>query len=219
MKTTISQQDQKKFDKRYWLRMINSLSGFKSVNLIGTASQQGITNLSIVSSVFHLGANPPLMGFIVRPHSDKSPRHTLINLKQLEVYTINMVTEDLYKKAHQTSARYEEDISEFKACGFHEEYINNFKAPYVKDSPLQVGLKLKEVVDISHNNTHIVIGEIKEFHLNRQAIQPDGYIDIEQLGAVCVSGLDRYHKTHALSRLNYAKPDQPVYEIPLEGES
>ena len=44
-------------------RFINSLSGFKSANLIGTTDKAGNENLAIVSSVFHLGAHPPLMWY------------------------------------------------------------------------------------------------------------------------------------------------------------
>ncbi|MFT6737257.1 MAG: flavin reductase (DIM6/NTAB) family NADH-FMN oxidoreductase RutF, partial [Kangiellaceae bacterium] len=50
---------------------INSLSGFKSANLIGTQSIEGVNNLSMVSSVFHVGANPPLIGMLIRPHTVK----------------------------------------------------------------------------------------------------------------------------------------------------
>lgn len=219
MKLTINTKNKDNYSRRHWLRMINSLSGFKSANLIGTIANSGQTNLSIVSSVFHLGANPPLMGFIQRPHSSNSPRHTLMNIKETRFFTINMVTSDIYKQAHQTSARYPQEISEFNECGLEEDFINDFKAPYVKSSPLQIGLELKEVVDITHNNTHMVIAEIKEFHLKNEALQPDGYINIESLDAVCVSGLDHYHSTKSIARLNYAKPDEEVYTIPIEGES
>ena len=44
--------------KRYRARLINSLSGFKSVNLVGTVDRQGRPNCAIVSSVIHLGADP-----------------------------------------------------------------------------------------------------------------------------------------------------------------
>lgn len=219
MKLTIHSHQKNEYSRRHWLRMINSLSGFKSANLIGTISKSGKTNLSIVSSVFHLGANPPLMGLIQRPHSANSPRHTLMNIQETKFFTINMVSSKIYKQAHQTSARYPQEISEFQQCGLEEEYSNNFKAPYVKQSPLQIGLELKEVVDITHNNTHMVIAEIKEFHVNKNALQPDGYINIESLDAVCVSGLDHYHSTKSIARLNYAKPDEQVYSIPIEGES
>ena len=59
---------------------INSLTGFKSASLIGTIDNNKKTNLSIFSSVFHLGSNPALVGFINRP--DSVERHTLENILQ-----------------------------------------------------------------------------------------------------------------------------------------
>ena len=100
-------------ENRYRAHLINSLSGFKSANLVGTQDCNGQTNLAIVSSVFHLGAHPPLVGMIIRPHS--VPRHTLENLLATKHYTINHVNKDIYDKAHQTSARYDKDESEFDA--------------------------------------------------------------------------------------------------------
>ena len=85
-------------ENRYRAHLINSLSGFKSANLVGTQDSNGQTNLAIVSSVFHLGAHPPLVGMIIRPHS--VPRHTLENLLATQQYTINHVNKDIYSKAH-----------------------------------------------------------------------------------------------------------------------
>lgn len=215
----IQAKNKDQYGKHYWLRMINSLSGFKSANLIGTLSGDGKTNLSIVSSVVHLGAKPPLMAFILRPHLKDSPRHTLMNILETKCFTLNHITKDFYKNAHQTSARYDRELSEFDQCGLEEEYRNAFKAPFVKGSPLQVALEFKERIDIQQNNTTMIIGEIVEFYVEEKSLMPDGYIDIESLGTLCVSGLDRYHQSSALSRLNYAKPDVEVYEIPLSGET
>ena len=53
--------------KVYRLNLINSITGYKSANLIGTQNLNGITNLAIFSSIIHIGSNPPLMGFILRP--------------------------------------------------------------------------------------------------------------------------------------------------------
>ena len=50
----------------YRINLINSCSGFKSANLIGTKSLSGVSNVAIFSSVTHIGSNPPLLGFFLR---------------------------------------------------------------------------------------------------------------------------------------------------------
>lgn len=124
-------------DHRYRVNLINSLSGFKSPHLVGTVSEDGVSNLAIFSNIFHLGADPSLMGMIVRP--DSVARHTLSNLKQVGFYTFNQVTESIYQKAHQTAARY--SVSEFAEVGLTESYVDGLTAPFVAESPLKVGLK------------------------------------------------------------------------------
>jgi len=61
-----SKEDIKKMSSIFRLNMINSCTGYKSANLIGTQSENGSTNLAVFNSVTHLGSNPPLIGFILR---------------------------------------------------------------------------------------------------------------------------------------------------------
>ena len=193
--------------------MINSLSGPKSANLIGTIGSDKLTNLAMISSVFHLGASPALMGFISRPHSAQSPRHTLMNILETKQFTINHIDRSFFEKAHQTSARYAKEESEFTTCGLEEEFIDDFQAPFVRASQLKIGLKLVEHLDIKHNNTSLIIGEIKCFTVDKKHIDPDGSIDIEALGSLAVTGLDSYHELKKIGRLSYAKPDHPPVRI------
>ncbi|MFT6132201.1 MULTISPECIES: flavin reductase family protein [unclassified Shewanella] len=183
--------------------LINSLSGFKSANLIGTQDLQGNTNLSIVSSVIHLGANPPLVGMIIRPHS--VPRHTFENILQTGLYTINQVNQSIYEQAHQTSARYDKDESEFVAAGLTPEYLSDFSAPFVKESRLKYSVKLVEHQHLAINGTEFVIGEIVDVYVDDDAVQTDGFIDLHTIDTVAISGLDCYYTGNKLARLPYAK--------------
>ncbi len=205
-------EDKDNYSQREWIKLINCLSGFKSANLIGTVSKKGVTNATMISSVFHLGASPPLMGFVLRPHSEKSPRHSLLNIKETGHFTINHVQKEFYKKAHQTSARYKQTVSEFEACSLVIEE-NDFPAPYLKDANIKIGLKFINSYDVKENKTHIIIGQIIEFYVPKNSIYEDGHINIEEAGSIAVSGLDSYHTTQHLSRLNYAKTNIEVHEI------
>ena len=183
---------------------VNSLSGFKSLNLIGTKSNSGQTNLTIFNSVCHIGANPPLMGFISRPNSVE--RHTLENILETNYYSINHVNQNIFKKAHQTSARYARHQSEFDETGLTPIYKNNFSAPFVEESSIQIGLELKELLPIKSNDTLLIIGEILDVYFPDDVLQEDGVLDIEKAGTVVGSSLDGYHTTQLINRLKYAKP-------------
>jgi flavin reductase (DIM6/NTAB) family NADH-FMN oxidoreductase RutF len=191
-------------EKRYRTNFINSLSGFKSLQLLGTKNQDGVTNLAIFNSIFHVGANPPYLGLVVRPDG---PEHdTLKNILSQEHYTLNNVKEGFYQQAHQTSARYVSGESEFTACGLKEEYIGDFPVPFVKESSIQIGLKLKEVIPVKANGTTIIIGEIVLIRMDEKYLLDDGMVDLEASGSITVAGLDSYHRTQKIGRLGYAKP-------------
>lgn len=183
--------------------LINSLTGFKSANLIGTSDKAGQTNLAIVSSAFHIGANPALMGFLFRPHS--VPRDTLENILSTQYFSMNHVHSDIVKQAHQTSARYPKSVSEFKAVGLNEQWIDGFPAPYVKESHIKVGLKFCEQHHLSINATELVIAEIENIIIPDGILEEDGYLDIEKANTVAVSSLESYHTTRQIDRLSYAK--------------
>lgn len=200
----------------YRTKLINSLSGFKSANLIGTCNKAGQTNLAMFSSVVHLGASPALIGFITRPHT--VTRDTLENIKQTKQYTINQVNKNILRASHQTSARYDAQQSEFEHTGLTPYYLDGIKAPFVKESRLKYALTLQEIVPITANNTQLVIGKITDIICDPVAIKKDGYIDIEALEAIGISGLDSYHVSERLSRLSYAKTDQLPSDVSIDGE-
>ena len=213
---TITQSDIAAMEKHQRTRLINSLSGFKSANLIGTCDKLGQENLSVVSSVIHLGSHPPLFGFITRPR--KVERHTLENILETQHFTINSISTEFAKQAHQSSARYPKSISEFDAVGLTPYYEKHFPAPFVLESPVRIGLKLVEHIKIASNDTEMVVGEVLSLSFPEGAKMPDGYLDLESLDVVTISGLDSYHVTQRLHRLSYAKPDKALFPLTREGE-
>ncbi|PQJ10206.1 flavin oxidoreductase [Flavipsychrobacter stenotrophus] len=198
-------------EQRYRAAFINSLGGFKSGVLVGTVSKEGNTNLAIFNSLFHLGANPALCGLIIRP--DSVARHTYENILETGSYTINHINEGIYKQAHQTSARYDREVSEFDATGLTLQYEQGVMAPFVKKSHVQFALEFAEKHELQINGTILVIGKIVKVILPDECIGADGFIDIERAGTITVSGLDSYHTTQRLSRLSYAKPGIAITEV------
>jgi len=190
------------------LKIINSATGIKPGNLIGTIGENGATNLAVFSSVIHLGSNPSLLGFISRPQTEEVG-HTLRNILQTEYYTINHIHPEFVEKAHYTSAKFSSDVSEFDTCNLSEEYINHFKAPFVQESIFKMGLCFKEAVDIKLNGTVLVIGEIEELIIADKAFVNED-IDLEASEGVGISGLNTYYSLKKIDSYPYAR----LSEIP-----
>ena len=211
MKLNFNSESIMSLNKNKRVQFINSLGGFKSVSLIGTSDLDGNENLAIFSSIFHIGANPPLIGLIFRPSPPE--RNTYNNIINTGFYTINHINESIYRQAHQTSARYNQTESEFEITNLKPEYKDNFFAPYVAESNIQLGIEFKETINIPINNTTMIIGEITQIYIPENCLSEDGFVDIEKANSITCSGLDSYHKTVQLDRLSYAKPNQEITSI------
>jgi flavin reductase (DIM6/NTAB) family NADH-FMN oxidoreductase RutF len=111
----------------------------------------------------------------------------------------------MHLRAHYTSAKFGAGVSEFEACNFEEEYLDGFPAPFVKESPIKVGMKWIETLKIRANNTTLVIGEVEQIILNEGILKEDGQLDLNAAKAVTISGLNRYHKAIELNQLPYAR--------------
>ena len=190
-------------DKLYRINLINSITGYKPANLIGTIASNGQTNLAIISSVVHLGSNPPYIGFFSRPGS--VPRHTIENIRETGFFTINHIHSPFITQAHQTSANYPRNVSEFAACGFDEEYLHNFKAPFVKQSRVKIGLSFVEESLIKTNGVVLVVGKIESIILPEDVLQANGSLDLSLVDNVCITGLDTYNKVTPITTLPYAR--------------
>ena len=191
-------------DKIYKINLINSCSGFKSANLLGSVSREGIPNVAVFSSVTHLGSNPPTLGFILRPTT--VPRDTYKNIKENGSFTINHIYEDIIEDAHHTSAKYPEKISEFNVTNLEEEYKGKFKAPFVKNAPVQMSMKFIEEIYIPSNDVMLIVSQIQELYVDDNLLQEDGLINLSKGNIVTINGLDTYAIPKFKKQLTYQRP-------------
>lgn len=186
------------------LNIINGVSGIKSANLIGTFSRKNGSNVAIFSSVTHIGSDPALLGFVLRPANDV-PRNTYTNIKETGFFTINHIHESFIEKAHYTSVKFDYGVSEFDECGLTEEHLFHFPAPFVKESRLKIGLKFVEEVDIKSNGTKLIIGEIQELIMPEDCLDDKGYVRLDRLYDVGIGGLNSYYSLRRMATFPYAR--------------
>lgn len=187
------------------LNIINSCTGYKSANLIATLSENGGANVAVFSSITHLGSNPGLLGFIVRPTT--VPRDTYSNIKEKGFFTVNHITLDMISDAHHTSANYEVGISEFDKTNLTEEYKENLEIPFVKGSPIQLYCKYMNEYYIKENDTIHIIASIEHLFYNENMEHKDGWLQLDKGNVVAINGLDGYCLPKLVDRFEYARPN------------
>jgi flavin reductase (DIM6/NTAB) family NADH-FMN oxidoreductase RutF len=196
--------DIQNLEKIFKINLINSCSGFKSANLLGSISEEGISNVAVFSSVTHLGSNPPTLGFILRPTT--VPRDTYKNIKDSGVFTINHIHEAIIEDAHHTSAKYPKEVSEFEKTNLEEEFKGKFKAPFVKGAPVQMSMKFIEEVYVPSNDVMLIVSQIEELYVEDALLQTDGLINLSKGNVATINGLDTYAVPNFKKQLSYQRP-------------
>ena len=207
----ITSSDIKEWERYYRANFINCLSGFKSATIIGTLKENRQPNLGLFSNVFHVGADPAIIGFVNRPRVSAS--HTIANIERSGVYTMNLVPELFAANAHYTSAKYDLETDEFSATGFTTEFLNDIEAPFVAESKIKYAMQLLEVIPIKHNGAFFVLGSVTDILIDEGLINRDGFIHLEKAGTIASLGIDGYYTTKLHDRYKYAKAGEPVSKI------
>lgn len=195
----------------YRINLINSCSGYKSANLIGTKDRKGTSNVAVFSSITHLGSNPGLLGFFLRPTT--VIRNTYDNIKKTGQYTINHIHDDILEDAHHTSAKYDPSISEFDVTKLEEDYKDDFLAPFVKGCPIQLAMSYIEEYPIKANNTILLIGKIEKLYVPDELLEKDGFINLSKGKVATINGLDGYAVPELKTRLDYQRPKPEFVNI------
>jgi flavin reductase (DIM6/NTAB) family NADH-FMN oxidoreductase RutF len=204
----ISKEAIARMEKVPRLNLVNSCTGYKSTNLIATKSIDGQSNVAIFSSVTHLGSEPPLIGFIMRPTT--VPRDTYKNIKETGYFSVNHVTVDMIEDAHHTSANYDLGISEFNKTNLEKEYKTDIEIPFVKGSPVQLYCKYVNEYYIKENDTLHIVASIEELFFDEELQHEDGWLQIDKGNVIALNGLDGYCLPKLVDRFQYARKDQPT---------
>ena len=200
----LSKKDFDDLQKFYRINLINSCTGYKSANLIGSKTNDKINNVAIFSSITHLGSDPALIGFITRPENGN--RNTYNNIIKNNFFTINHIVKNQIISSHQSSAKYPKNISEFDKTNLIAEYKNNFDAPFVKGSPVQIGCSFINKYFIKENNTTLMIGKIEMLFIDEKLLLEDGFVQLDKEDIITINGLDGYALPKLIKRLPYARP-------------
>ena len=198
----INKKDINKLDKVYKINLINSIIGAKSANLVSTLSDEGVDNIAVFSSVIHLGSNPPLIGFIVRPQESRIT-DTYRNIKYLKQYGICSISSKMIDKSHLTSKKTPSNESEYKLFDIEKDYIDNFPVPFAKESQIKIGLNFIEEMFIV-NKCRLIVGEVEIIKIN-SSIAKSGNLNFDKLDGITITGISTYNKIKNPIEMPYVK--------------
>lgn len=175
-----------------------------------TVDAEGNVNLSPYSFFNAFGSNPTTLIFSpARRVRDNTIKHTLENVMATKEVCINVVTYEMVYQASLASTEYERGVDEFVKAGFTPIPSDLIKAPRVKESPVQIECKVREIIETGQEGGagNLVVCEILKMHINEDILGEDGMIDQRKIHLVARLGKDWYCKAFGDALFEVEKPN------------
>lgn len=181
----------------------------RPIAFASTIDKNGNVNLSPYSFFNVFSAKPPIAIFSpARRVRDNTIKHTLENAYETKEVVINVVNYAMVQQMSLASTEYPKGVNEFVKAGFTELPSVMVKPPRVKESPVQLECKVKEIIELGNEAGagNLIICEILLIHINENVLGENGLIDQHKIDLVARLGYNWYCRASGNSLFEVPKP-------------
>jgi flavin reductase (DIM6/NTAB) family NADH-FMN oxidoreductase RutF len=181
----------------------------RPIAFASTIDKDGNPNLSPFSFFNVFSANPPIAIFSpARKGKDNTTKHTFENVKEVDEVVINVVSYHMVQQMSLSSTEYPKGVNEFSKAGFTAEPSVLVKPFRVKESPVQLECKVKQIVELGNSGGagNLVICEILLMHISEGVLDENKMIDPHKIDLVARLGGNWYCRASGHSLFEVTKP-------------
>lgn len=131
------------------------------------------SNIITVAWTGILNTNPAMVYISVRP-----TRYSYQLIKQQGEFVINLTTKELAYATDWCGVKSGSDVDKFKDMHLTKEKANFVKCPLIKESPVSVECKVREIRDLGSH--HMFIAEVLCINADEKYINEKGAFDIRK---------------------------------------
>lgn len=143
------------------------------------------SNITTIAWTGIINSEPPLIYVSIRPS-----RHSYSIIKESGEFVINIPSENLVVAADFCGTKSGKEIDKFKEAKLTKEKAKIVKAPLIKECPINIECKLKE---IKHLGSHdMFIGEIVAVNADDEYIKENGSIDYGKANLLTYMGQEYF---------------------------
>ena len=155
------------------------------------------SNIITVAWTGILNTNPALVYISVRP-----TRHSYNIIKEQGEFVINLTTEDLVKQTDWCGVRSGENFDKFKEMNLHKEKANFVKCPLIKESPVSIECKVKEIKELGSH--HMFTAEVLSIDADDKYIDEKGAFDISKCNLISYLNGHYYSTGKQIGKFGYS---------------
>ncbi|MBI4930636.1 MAG: flavin reductase family protein [Bacteroidetes bacterium] len=181
----------------------------RPVAFVSTVDKNGNVNLSPFSFFNAFSTNPPVVVFSpARSGRTNTTKHTHDNVMEVPEAVINVVTYDMVHQTSLSSSEFPKGVNEFVKAGFTMIKSEQVKPPRVKESPVQMECKVKEVIELGKNAGagNLVVCEVVLIHVSESVLNEKEFIDQQKLDLVGRLGAHWYVRASGNALFEVIKP-------------
>ena len=135
------------------------------------------SNIITVAWTGILNTNPATVYISVRPS-----RFSYNIIKEQKEFAINLTTKELVKATDWCGVKSGAKVNKFKEMKLHKEKGKFVKCPLIKESPVSIECKVKEIKKMGSH--HVFISEVLSIDVDEKYIDEKGSFDISKCNLI-----------------------------------
>ena len=155
------------------------------------------SNIITVAWTGIINTNPPMVYISVRP-----TRYSYNLIKNQKEFVINLTNEKLVRATDWCGVKSGAKFDKFKEMNLHKEKANFVKCPLIKESPVSIECKLKEIKELGSH--HMFIAEVLAINADEKYIDEKGAFDISKCNLIAYSNGSYYQLGKKLGKFGFS---------------
>ena len=155
------------------------------------------SNIITVAWTGILNTNPAMVYISVRP-----TRHSYKLIKEQGEFVINLTNEKLAYATDWCGVKTGEKVDKFKEMNLHKEKAKFVKCPLIKESPVSIECKVKEIKELGSH--HMFIAEVLSIDADDKYINEKGAFDISKCNLIAYANGNYYSLGKKLGKFGFS---------------
>lgn len=155
------------------------------------------SNIITVAWTGILNTNPAMCYISVRPE-----RYSHDIIKKYGEFVINLTTRDLAYKTDWCGVKSGKNVDKFKEMKLTKEAGKFVKAPLIKESPVSVECKVKEIIPLGSHD--MFIAEVLSIDVDEKYIDKKGAFDISKCNLIAYANGGYYPLDKKIGKFGYS---------------
>ncbi len=155
------------------------------------------SNIITVAWTGILNTNPATVYISVRPS-----RYSYNILKEQKEFVINLTTKNLVKATDWCGVKTGAKVDKFKEMNLHKEKAKFVKCPMIKESPVSIECKVKEIKPLGSHD--MFIAEVLAINSDEKYIDKKGAFDISKCDLIAYSNGGYYSLGKKIGKFGFS---------------